>query len=96
MVAYTLKMAAICVVLVVILMSAAGQPAMAYVDGQPLACPSAETPCRTACVPACNAFAEKMCIVLCALTPGLGQTCVNQLFTPCQVVCKNLCEPPPV
>ncbi|XP_045083214.2 disease resistance protein RGA4-like [Aegilops tauschii subsp. strangulata] len=83
-------MAAICAVLVVILMSAAGKPAMAYVDGQPLACPSAATACRTACIPACNAFAEKMCSVLCALAPGAGQTCVNQLFTPCQVTCKNL------
>ncbi|EMS49933.1 hypothetical protein TRIUR3_25873 [Triticum urartu] len=95
MAASALKMAAICAVLVVILMSAMGQPAMAYVNGQPLACPSAETPCRLACIPACNAFAEKMCSVLCALAPGAGQTCVNQLFTPCQVTCKNLCEPLP-
>ncbi|KAM3316970.1 hypothetical protein ACQJBY_034877 [Aegilops geniculata] len=36
MAASALKTAAICAVLVVILMSAAGKPAMAYVDGQPL------------------------------------------------------------
>ncbi|KAF7046984.1 hypothetical protein CFC21_055965 [Triticum aestivum] len=98
MAAFPLKMVAICAVLV-ILLSIAGQPAMADITNG-LACPSADTLCRDRCRPACNFFANVMCNMICTLTPqvlgGVDQACVNQAILPCMTACKNLCEPLPV
>ncbi|EMS49995.1 hypothetical protein TRIUR3_07271 [Triticum urartu] len=98
MAASALKTAAICALLV-ILLSVAGQPAMAgTIDG--LACPGTETPCRNRCRPACDFFARVICNPICTITPeplaALNKVCVDQAIVPCMNACKNLCDTPVV
>lgn len=94
MAASALKMATIGAVLI-ILLSSAGQPAMAYVDG--VACPSGATPCRAECISACGTVTPMMCNMLCTVTPPVlgvvDQACMDHFFPNCMAACKTMCEP---
>ncbi|KAI4977557.1 hypothetical protein ZWY2020_059694 [Hordeum vulgare] len=97
MAASALKMAAICAVLLVILLSGAGQP-WPTSTRQPALAPRRHA-CLAKCAPLCHEGAQVMCSKLCGLTPsgldGVDQACVNHFVSSCMVACKNMCEPIP-
>jgi hypothetical protein len=62
--------------------------------GGKLACPDAQSICRTKCRDGCDSLSQVMCQAVCIVSPlpAVSKNCVDKFLSVCQTVCKTACE----